>query len=178
VRQTDRNNILPNRDELLETPGRIALLPSHLAGRDEGDGANFHGTRRKNDTHQSTTDPDAKLYRPSRKPESKPSCLGHALGGDTRRPVSREAAQTGAEQLKSPRKKRRVWIGILALAFVARLCGDIVDWLNSPSGLEDIESRRLERLARFLERAYDSDARSLRAARAAAFAVQYLARPT
>src|SRR5271166_6206919 len=30
---------------------------------DEGGGANFHGQKRKNDTHASTTDPDSRLYR-------------------------------------------------------------------------------------------------------------------
>ena len=48
-------------------------------GKDEGDGANFHGQQRKNDTHQSTTDPDAKLYRKSSNAESKLSYLGHTL---------------------------------------------------------------------------------------------------
>ena len=52
-------------------------------GSDDGDGANFRGTRRKNDTHQSTTDPDAKLYRKSSNAESKLSYLGHMLGSDT-----------------------------------------------------------------------------------------------
>src|SRR6478609_11273186 len=31
----------------------------------DGDGRNFHGEERKNDTHASTTDPDARLYRKS-----------------------------------------------------------------------------------------------------------------
>jgi len=48
-------------------------------GNDEGDGANFHGEQRRNDTHQSTTDPDAKLYRKSSHAESKLSYLGHTL---------------------------------------------------------------------------------------------------
>jgi hypothetical protein len=52
-------------------------------GSDDGDGANFHGTQRKHDTHQSTTDPDAKLYRMSSNAESKLSCLGQTLGSDT-----------------------------------------------------------------------------------------------
>ena len=30
---------------------------------DQGDGSNFRGQRRRNDTHQSKTDPEAKLYR-------------------------------------------------------------------------------------------------------------------
>lgn len=32
-------------------------------GKDDDDGSDFHGQRRKNDTHQSTTDPTARLYR-------------------------------------------------------------------------------------------------------------------
>ena len=48
-------------------------------GNDDGDGANFHGQQRRNDTHQSTTDPDAKLYRKSNHAESKLSYLGHTL---------------------------------------------------------------------------------------------------
>lgn len=45
----------------------------------DGDGANFHGQKRKNDTHESTTDPDAKLYRKSNNTEAKLSYLGHTL---------------------------------------------------------------------------------------------------
>jgi transposase len=48
-------------------------------GNDDGDGTNFHGQQRRNDTHQSTTDPDAKLYRKSSHAESKLSYLGHTL---------------------------------------------------------------------------------------------------
>ena len=44
-----------------------------------GDGANFHGQQRRNDTHPSTTDPEAKLYRKSSNAESKLSYLGHTL---------------------------------------------------------------------------------------------------
>ena len=36
-----------------------------------GDGSNFHGQRRKNDTHQSTSDPQAKLYRKAAGREAK-----------------------------------------------------------------------------------------------------------
>jgi hypothetical protein len=32
-------------------------------GDTDGDGRNFHGEERRNDTHGSTTDPDARLYR-------------------------------------------------------------------------------------------------------------------
>lgn len=45
----------------------------------DDDGANFHGQKRSNQTHQSTTDPDARLYKKSYGKESKLSYLGHAL---------------------------------------------------------------------------------------------------
>lgn len=42
------------------------------------DGEHFHGTRRRNDTHESTTDPDSRLYRKSEGQESKLCYMGHA----------------------------------------------------------------------------------------------------
>ena len=40
---------------------------------------NFRGEQRKNDTHQSTTDPDARLYKKSTGAEAKLAYLGHLL---------------------------------------------------------------------------------------------------
>ena len=40
---------------------------------------NFHGQRRRNDTHQSTTDPDARLYRKGAGREARLGYLGHVL---------------------------------------------------------------------------------------------------
>ena len=48
-------------------------------GSDDGDGADFHGQKRSNNTHASTTDADARLYKKSYGKESKLSYLGHAL---------------------------------------------------------------------------------------------------
>src|SRR6202166_5118669 len=45
----------------------------------DDDGTDFRGQKRNNDTHQSTTDPDARLYKKSYGKESKLSYLGHAL---------------------------------------------------------------------------------------------------
>ena len=47
-------------------------------GSDDGDGANFHGQKRKNDTHASTTDPESRLYRKAAGREAKLSYMGHA----------------------------------------------------------------------------------------------------
>jgi hypothetical protein len=48
-------------------------------GSDDGDGTDFRGQKRSNKTHESTTDPDARLYKKSYGKESKLSYLGHAL---------------------------------------------------------------------------------------------------
>ena len=45
----------------------------------DDDGTNYHGDKRSNDTHESTTDPDARLYKKSYGKESKLAYLGHAL---------------------------------------------------------------------------------------------------
>ena len=45
---------------------------------DDDDGANFHGQKRKNDTHASTSDPDSRLYRKAAGREAKLCYMGHA----------------------------------------------------------------------------------------------------
>ena len=48
-------------------------------GSGDGDGTDFRGQKRSNQTHASTTDADARLYKKSYGKESKLSYLGHAL---------------------------------------------------------------------------------------------------
>jgi transposase len=48
-------------------------------GGSDGDGSDFRGEQRKNDTHASKTDPDARLYRRSHQAESRLAYLGHLL---------------------------------------------------------------------------------------------------
>jgi transposase len=45
---------------------------------DEDGGANFHGHKRKNDTHASTTDPNSRLYRKAAGREARLCYMGHA----------------------------------------------------------------------------------------------------
>jgi len=45
----------------------------------DGDGENFHGQQRSRDTHESTTDPDALLFRKGRGKEAKLAYMGHVL---------------------------------------------------------------------------------------------------
>jgi transposase len=44
-----------------------------------GGDVDFHGEKRKNETHESTTDPDARLFRKSKGSEAKLSYLGHVM---------------------------------------------------------------------------------------------------
>lgn len=48
-------------------------------GNDEGDGSDFRGEKRSNETHASTTDPDARLMRKGKGREAKLSYLANAL---------------------------------------------------------------------------------------------------
>jgi hypothetical protein len=48
-------------------------------GDTDGDGGNFRGQARKNETHASTSDPDARLYRKSNNAEARLAYLGHLL---------------------------------------------------------------------------------------------------
>jgi transposase len=48
-------------------------------GDTDGDGSQFRGQTRKNETHVSTTDPDARLYRKSNNTEARLAYLGHLL---------------------------------------------------------------------------------------------------
>jgi transposase len=45
---------------------------------DDDDGANFHGQKRKNDTHASTSDPNSRLYRKAAGREARLCYMGHA----------------------------------------------------------------------------------------------------
>jgi len=53
-----------------------SFRPKNGSG-DDDDGANFHGQKRKNDTHASTSDPDSRLYRKAAGREAKLSYMGH-----------------------------------------------------------------------------------------------------
>ena len=93
---------------------------------DDGSGRNgernFHGEKRSNKTHRSTTDPDAKLYRKGNGQPAKLCYLGHALmenrnglavgGGVTQASgtAEREAALNLVERRRG-RSKRRITLG-------------------------------------------------------------------
>ena len=91
-------------------------------GPDDGDGTNFHGQKRSNETHESTTDPNARLYKKSYGKESHLAYLGHALVENRNGLIAaamattadgfaeREAALTMLEDQRKGRK-RRITVG-------------------------------------------------------------------
>jgi transposase len=62
---------------------RKSFRPTNGSGPPSGAGRNgeqdFHGQKRRNETHASTTDPDARLYRKGRGKEAKLCFMGHPL---------------------------------------------------------------------------------------------------
>lgn len=63
---------------------------------DSGSGGDFHGEKRTNQTHASTTDPDARLYKKSKGKEARLSYLGHIVT-ENRHGLIAEAMTTHAD---------------------------------------------------------------------------------
>lgn len=105
----------------------IEAWASHKSFRpkdgDEGsDGSDFHGQSRKNDTHASVSDPEAKLYRKGQGREAKLSYMGHvvmenrnglAVAGRVSEANGTAERQTSEEMLKHQAKAtgRRITVG-------------------------------------------------------------------
>ena len=64
-------------DEELSAEGRLGRAAGAGGGRNRE--ADFHGQKRSNETHASTTDPEARLYRKGPGKEAKLCFMGHAL---------------------------------------------------------------------------------------------------
>lgn len=87
---------------------------------DSDDGENFHGQRRSNATHASTTDPDARLFRKGLGKEAKLSYMGHVVT-ENRNGLIVEATVTAAgtrqewdaaiQMLQGQRTRRRQTVG-------------------------------------------------------------------
>ena len=65
-------------------------------GDDSGAGGDFHGEKRSNQTHASSTDPDARLYKKSKGKEARLSYLGHIVT-ENRHGLIAEAMTTHAD---------------------------------------------------------------------------------
>lgn len=90
---------------------------NHKPSKGKNIKANFHKEKRKNDTHQSTTDPDARLYRKGPGKEAKLSFIGNIIGENRNNLVvetlltqatgtaEREASLEMIEKIKVPSRK-------------------------------------------------------------------------
>ncbi len=99
-----------------------------------GSGTNFHGQKRSNQTHASTTDPEARLYKKSAGQEAKLCYLGHAvienrnglivaaMATQADGTAERDAALLLAEQLTG--RKKRITLG-------ADKAYDVQDYVNT-----------------------------------------------
>ena len=79
----DASTFCHNRDRLLEAWASMKSFRPK-GGDDGGDAGrnaerDFHGEKRSNETHESTTDADARLYRKGNGRESRLCFMGHAL---------------------------------------------------------------------------------------------------
>ena len=84
---------------------------------------NFHGEKRTNETHQSTTDPQARLYRKGKGKEAKLSFMGHLIIDNRHGLVvatdytlatgkaEREAATSMVKRIKKGRPTKRLTLG-------------------------------------------------------------------
>jgi transposase len=89
----------------------------------DADGSDFHGQRRKNETHASTTDPQSRLYRKASGRDARLSYMGHAtmenrhglavagMVTEANGTAERRAAEGMLKRLKKRLKRRRVTLG-------------------------------------------------------------------
>jgi transposase len=122
-------------------------------GGDEGKpSGGFRGEKRRNDTHQSTSDPEAKLYRKSRGQESRLAYLGHVMM-DNRHGLAvdtalsqahgraeREAALEMASRL--PGDRRRVTLGADKAYDTREFVAGLREWSVTPHVAQNNRGRR------------------------------------
>lgn len=71
-------SVKPKSSSSGDNPGNGSSEPPAEGGGRNAE-VNFHGQKRSNDTHASTTDPDARLYRKGQGKEAKLCFMGHGL---------------------------------------------------------------------------------------------------
>ena len=71
-----RNHFTVDGTLLDACAGMKSFKPTSLADDNSGSGENFHREKRSNATHESSTDPDARLYRKGKGKEAKLSFMG------------------------------------------------------------------------------------------------------
>jgi transposase len=122
-------------------------------GSDDSDtGGDFHGEKRTNQTHASTTDPDARLYKKSKGKEARLSYLGHIVT-ENRHGLIAEATTTHADGtaeadaalllLKDLAKRsRRITVGADKAYDVAGLVSVLRELNVTPHVIQNNKNRR------------------------------------
>jgi hypothetical protein len=117
---TSKDNAAPDKTQ---SNTRIAPMPSpESTAKSRNEEVDFHGTKRSNATHASTTDAEARLFRKGKGKEARLSYMGHALAENRHGLVveagltqatgtaEREAAKDLIES-HSPGSERRLTLG-------------------------------------------------------------------
>jgi transposase len=117
-----------------------SFRPKDGSGPPPGAGRNgerdFHGEKRSNETHESTTDPDARLYRKGNGHESRLCYMGHALmenrnglavAGDATQATGTAERETALMLLDQRETDRRVTLGADKAYDVREFIGDLRD---------------------------------------------------
>ena len=109
-------------------------------GGDEGGGPgrnaerNFHGERRTNDTHQSTTDPEARLYKKGEGQPARLCYIGHALMenrhglavvGEVSQATGTAEREAALRLVDARRGRRRITLGADKAYDVRQFVGDL-----------------------------------------------------
>jgi hypothetical protein len=111
----------------------------------------FHGEKRSNETHASTTDPDARLYRKGPSQPAKLAYMGHvlmenrhALAVDTRLSLATGTAEreTGLEMVAARPGNHRITLGADKAYDVAGLVADLRQDNVTPHVAQNTTNRR------------------------------------
>jgi transposase len=132
-----------------------SFRPKDGSGEPPASGRNgerdFHGEKRSNETHASTTDPDARLYRKSSGQPSKLAYLGHvlmenrhALVVDTRLTLATGTAEREAalEMVAARPGTHRITLGADKAYDVAEFVADLRDRKVTPHVAQNTANRR------------------------------------
>jgi transposase len=135
--------------------GMKSFRPKDGSGEPPAPGRNgerdFHGEKRSNETHASTTDPDARLYRKSSGQPSKLAYLGHvlmenrhALVVDTRLTLATGTAEREAalEMVADRPGNHRITLGADKAYDVAEFVADLRDLKVTPHVAQNTANRR------------------------------------
>jgi transposase len=121
------------------------LAPGRNGERD------FHGEKRRNETHASTTDPDARLYRKGRGQPAKLAYLGHvlmenrhALVVDARLTLATGTAEreAGLEMMAARPGNHRITLGADKAYDVAGFVADLREYNVTPHVAQNTKNRR------------------------------------